>query len=106
MSLSAREEEILQSLEEDLSDQYPVLERRLKHFASLSGSGWMLGIGFLYLLCLLPGLGLMFLGLFSSSTWLGVLACLVLNGGAYLASVRVNPGSLLRLNRAQSAPST
>ncbi|ASN39338.1 DUF3040 domain-containing protein [Paeniglutamicibacter terrestris] len=103
MSLSAREEEILQSLEKALSDQYPVLERRLKHFANLSGGGWMVGIGFLYLL---PGLGLLFLGLFSSSTWLGIVAFLVLNGGAYLASVRVNPVSLLRPNRAQSAPST
>lgn len=101
MSLSAREEEILQSLEKDLSDQYPVLERRLKHFANLPGSGWMVGVGFL---CLLPGLGLMFLGLFSSSTWVSILAFLVLNGGAYVALARVKPGSLRRLNRTRSHP--
>lgn len=101
MQLSAYEQKILQSLEEDLSTRYPVLERRLKSFANRPGRLWMAGV---VLLCLVPGLGLMFLGLCIGSTWVSVLAFIVLNGGGYLASMIVNPGSSFRLHRTRISP--
>ncbi|GAA1496110.1 DUF3040 domain-containing protein [Paeniglutamicibacter kerguelensis] len=102
MPLSDHEQKILQSLEKDLSIQFPLLEKKMKRSDTRFRPSFIVGTG---ILCTVVGLAFVIIGLGIGSVLLSVIAFVVMGAGSYFASRSVALARLRRhLQHAQPPP--